>query len=98
VAGVVAWGRVVLVGRAGVEVAAWVVAGPGAPDLSIVDALARWQLSARRRGGSIRLREVGVELAELLDLAGLRREVGGEPEGGEQVAVEEGVEPGDPRP
>jgi len=92
-AAVVAWGWVVLVGSGGAEVEAWVVGGPGAPDLSAVDALARSQLSARSLGGSIRLRDVCWELGELLDLVGLRREVGGEAEGGEEVGVEEGVKP-----
>jgi hypothetical protein len=95
-ADVLAWGWVVLVTSGDDEVASWAVAGAGLPDLVAVEALARWQLSARRRGGSIRLRDVCPELGELLDLVGLRREVGGETEGGEEVGVEEGVEPGDP--
>ena len=94
-AAVVAWGWVVLAGPSGAEVTAWVIGGPGAPDLAAVDALARWQLSARRLGGFVRLREVCEELDALLDLVGLRREVGGEAEGGEQVGVEEAVERGD---
>ena len=39
--------------------------------LCAVDALARLQLAARRRGAEIRLRGVRAELAGLLDLAGL---------------------------
>ena len=39
--------------------------------LCTVDALARLQLTARRRGAQIRLRGVRPELAGLLDLAGL---------------------------
>lgn len=72
--------------------------GPGgtAPDLSAVDALARLHLDARRLGGTIRLHDVCEDLAELLDLVGLRREMSGEAEGGEELGVEEGVEPGDP--
>ena len=94
---VVVWGRVVLIGPTGSEVALWVLSGSAPPDLGVVEALARWQLFARRAGGSIRLCQAAMELAELLDLVGLRREVGGQPERGEQVlAVEEGVEPGDP--
>ncbi len=95
-AAVVAWGRLVFVGPSGVETATWVVAGEGRPDLAAVDALARLQLSARRLGGRVRLRDVSQELAELLDLVGLAREVGWQPEGGEEARVEEGVEPGDP--
>ncbi|HEX3839292.1 MAG TPA: hypothetical protein VHU85_00725 [Acidimicrobiales bacterium] len=75
-------------------------------DLTLVNQLARLQLAARRLGCSIVLRGVGVRLAELIDFAGLTdvlpsvsepgREVGGKPEGGEQVGVEEGMEPSDP--
>ncbi len=80
------------------EVASWPLTGHGRPDLSAVDALARLQLAARRLGCSIRLRDTCVELAGLLDLAGLSGclEVGGEPEGSEQVGVEEVVMPDDP--
>jgi len=95
-AAVVAWGRVVFVGSNDVELAAWVVGGAGAPDLTAVDSLARSHLLARRLGGSICLRCVCGELGELLDLVGLRGEVGWEAEGGEEVGVEEGVEPRDP--
>jgi hypothetical protein len=96
VAGVVVWVRVVFVGSTQTEVATWAVAGSDFPDLEMVETLARWQLSARRLGGSIRLCDMCDELAALLDLVGLRREVGGQAEGGEQVRVEEGVEPRDP--
>lgn len=85
-----------LVGPNGPSLAAWMLAGPDAPDLVVVDALARAQLVARRLGGSIRLLDVCEELEELLDLVGLGREVGGEAEGRKQAGVEEGVEPGDP--
>lgn len=95
-AAVVAWGRLVFVGPSGVELAAWVVGGPGRPDLATVDALARLQLSARRMGDHVRLSHVSKDLGQLLDLVGLGREVGWEPEGGEQPCVQEGVEPGDP--
>ena len=80
------------------EVASWPLTGKGRPDLSAVDALARLQLAARRLGCSIRLRDTCAELAELLDLVGLSEclQVGGEPEGGEQVGVEEVVMPDDP--
>jgi hypothetical protein len=75
-------------------------------DLSVVNELARLQLAARRLGCSIMLRGVGVELAELLEFAGLTdilppaveggREISRKAEGGKQCGVEEGVEPGDP--
>ena len=74
------------------------------PDLSVVDDLARLQLVARRWGGSIRLSAPQGWLCELLDLAGLAQvvttydglivEVGGEPERGEEVDIEEGVDLG----
>jgi len=91
----VVWARVVFVTRCGAEATIGTV-GVRRPDLATVDALARLQLAARRLGGSLRLRDVGDELGELLDLVGLRREVGGQSEGREEVlGVEEGVEPGD---
>lgn len=90
------WVRVVLVDPGGVPLATCVVGGSGPPDLRLVDALARAQLCLRRRGWRIRLPDVCAELAELLELAGLGREVGREAEGLEQPGVEEGVEPGDP--
>jgi hypothetical protein len=96
---------VVLV-RGGVEVASWPLARDDRPDLSVVDDLARLHLAARRAGCAIRLRDACGQLWELLDLAGLAqviRSAGGllveverEAEGGEEVGVEEGVEPGDP--
>ena len=69
------------------------------PDLGLVDALARLQLMARRRGCSIQLRPCD-ELRELLLLVGLAEVLGVEPqrkvEQGIQVGVEEVVQPGDP--
>lgn len=94
----VRWGRVVVVDSSGLVAGAFELGGPGRPDLAAVDVLARLQLAARRAGGRIRLVAVSPELAELLDLAGLRREVGGQPEGGEEVGVEEGVVLDDPIP
>jgi hypothetical protein len=96
----------VVLARGEAEVASWPLAGGDQPDLTTVDALARLQLFAGRIGCAIRLHDAGDRLRELLDLAGLARvvatagglvvEVGGEAEGGEEVGVEEGVEPGDP--
>ena len=75
-------------------------------DMTLVDALARLQLAARRRGRSIRLREPCQELCELLELVGLTEVLVGVPgsgvepgrktEGCEQVGVQEVVQPGDP--
>ena len=43
----------------------------GRPDLALVDALVRLQLTARRRGCLVRLRDVSEELRGLLELVGL---------------------------
>ncbi len=88
-------GTVVLL-RGDVEMARWPLAGRDRPDLCLVDELARLQLAARRVGWSLRIREPSPELWELLDLVGLRVEVGGEAEGGEQPGVEEVVVADDP--
>ena len=67
------------------------------PTLGVVDTLARLQLASRRRGGQVRLEELSDVLAALLELSGLRRELGGEAEGGEEtVDLQEGVDPADP--
>ena len=69
------------------------------PDLGLVDALARLQLMARRRGCSIQLRPCD-ELRELLLLVGLSEVLSVEPqretEEGIELGVEEVVQPGDP--
>gem|GEM_PF-1298288 len=90
--------------RGEVEVARWPLASTTGPDLAVVDQLARVQLAARRLGCSVRLYGADGHLVDLLHLTGLARtrstggelvvEVGGQPEGGEEVGVEEGVEPG----
>ena len=71
-----------------------------APDLGLVDVLARWRLSARRRGWEMRLRDVSEELRGLLELVGLADalalEPRGKPELGEQLGEEEVVQSGDP--
>ena len=46
--------------------------GALAPDAAAVDALARLQLTARRLGYEIRLRDASVDLQDLLDFVGLR--------------------------
>lgn len=73
------------------------VAGLGPPGLGAVDLLARLELTARRAGARIRLRDPAPALHALLDLVGLRFEVEGQPEQREPaLGVEEAVEPGDP--
>ncbi|MEV0525362.1 STAS domain-containing protein [Streptomyces sp. NPDC050439] len=51
------------------------VADVGPPVLAAIDALARLQLTARRAGGRIRLRNPTPALRELLDLVGLPMDV-----------------------
>lgn len=51
------------------------VAGLGPPVLAAIDALARLQLTARRAGGRIRLRDPAPHLSELLHLVGLPMEI-----------------------
>jgi hypothetical protein len=53
------------------------LADEGRPDLAVIEGLAWLQLTVRRAGGRMCLQEVSGALGELLDLAGLRREVGG---------------------
>lgn len=73
------------------------VGGLGPPGLAAVDLLARLQLTARRAGGRIRLRDPDPGLAALLDLTGLRFELEGQVEQREPALhVQEAVEPGDP--
>jgi ABC-type transporter Mla MlaB component len=75
------------------------VGGLGPPGLAAVDVLARLELTARRAGGRIRLRNPDPALRALLDLVGLRFECvepEGEPEEREPTGrVQEAVEPGD---
>jgi anti-anti-sigma regulatory factor len=68
--------------------------------LATVDALARLQLAARRRGCELRLRGLPRELRELIELAGLTAVLGVEPrreaeEREERLGVEEEGELGD---
>lgn len=98
-------GAVVVLLGGDVEVVVGRVPG-GRPDLGVIEALARLQLEARRRGCSIRVRDASRELCELLGLVGLAGlvarpgdlvlEGGREAERGEELRVEEAVEPGDP--
>jgi hypothetical protein len=65
----------------------------GPPDLAAVEAIARLQLVFRRGGHRLRLEHVPGPLAELLELCGLRRELEGQPEGGEEtIGLQEGVD------
>jgi anti-anti-sigma regulatory factor len=70
------------------------------PDLAIVDSLARMHLGARRRGRRLVLRNVSDELRGLIELVGLADVLGLEPrreaELGEQLRVDEVMQPADP--
>src|SRR5215207_7374866 len=97
------WARVVVRAPDDVEVVSWPLDGTGGHDLALVDALARLQLAARRFGCSIRLRGAEDDVLGLIDLVGLKevltgdgppvsgRQVPGNPEGVEQLEVEEVV-------
>ncbi|WP_318201749.1 STAS domain-containing protein [Streptomyces sp. SCL15-4] len=73
------------------------VGGLGPPGLAAVDLLARLELTARRAGGRIRLRDADPALGALLELVGLRFQTEGQAEEREPaLGVEEAVETGDP--
>jgi hypothetical protein len=94
----VRWAQMVIVAADGTQRKV-PLAGEGPPDLAFVAALARFQLVVRRAGGRVWLEDVSSPLGELLDLAGLRREMEGQPEGREQaLGVQEEVKPRDAAP
>jgi hypothetical protein len=71
------------------------------PDADTIETLARLQLEARRCGVELRLRNVSLELGELLELTGLRDVLRVEAEGQaeereERLGVEEERELDDP--
>ena len=73
--------------------------GPERPDLGCVNRLARLQLAVRRCGWTLVVRDPHPTLPGLLALCGLGDvivvEALGQPELGEQLRVDEVVEPGD---
>lgn len=91
--------RVLFVDRDGTEVIVGEV-DASRPDLAVVDALARLQLAAMRRGRCMRLCEPTSELCGLLALIGLSSALGVEPgrqaEVGEVLGADEVVQPRDP--
>ena len=91
------WCRISVFGAGGDEVGSWTLSGSGPPDLAVLDGVARLMLLASRAGGSVVVRDMSASLAELVELAGLCGEVGGQPEGREDgLGVEERVQFGDP--
>ena len=93
------WCRVTIRDRDGAAVAGFDLSGDGQPDLGTVDALARLALLAKRIERRVTVAEMTGPLRELLDLVGLRLEMEGEPEAGEEALrvqeVEEEVHPRD---
>ena len=91
--------RVLFVDREGAEIVIGEL-DASRPDLALVDALARLQLAAKRRGRRMRLRDPPAELRGLLDLVGLRGALGVEPRGQAEVlevlGADEVVQPRDP--
>lgn len=82
-----------IVGSDGDELASGVLRGSGAPDLGTVDGIARLALAAGRLGGAMFLAQVSPALGALLELTGLRIQMEGETECGEQpLGVQRGQE------
>jgi hypothetical protein len=75
VAGRILWAQVVFEGSDGADLSLALL-GEDAPDISVVDALARLQVVCRRSGMRVRLEQTCSMLQELLDLAGLGEVVG----------------------
>jgi len=97
-AGSALWARMVVAAADGSRLTV-PLTGDGPPDLAVVEALTRFQLMARRAGDRVWLEDVSVALGELLDLAGLRRQMVGQAEGREQVlGVQEEVQADDTVP
>ncbi len=100
-------GAVVVAVLGDVEVVLGRYRGPRA-GIGVVDGLARLQLATRRLGGRIELRDASQDLSELIDLTGLTGvlfgladlpvEAVGEPGGGEELGIQEVVDPRDPAP
>jgi hypothetical protein len=92
------WARMVVVAADGSRLTI-PLAGDGPPDLAVVEALARFQLMARRAGDRVWLEDVSAALGDLLDLAGLRRQMIRQPERREQArGVQEEVQADDAVP
>jgi hypothetical protein len=93
------WCWVVIVGPDRSTLATYRLEGPGDPDIGVIDDIARLRLRAGRLGGRIVLSEVAPAVAALLDLAGLRLEMEGQAERGEEAfglqEVEEELHPDD---
>jgi len=73
------------------------LAGNGPPDLAVVEALARFQLMARRVGYRVWLEDVSAALGDLLDLTGLREAVTSQPSPRQEVTDQPGPSGTEPR-
>jgi hypothetical protein len=72
----------------------YVLGRAGAPDLGTVDEVARLALMARRIGGTTVITDVSPALWALLELAGLRAEMEGQAELGEEpLGAQQSQEP-----
>lgn len=92
------WARMVVAAADGTRLTI-PLGGDGPPDLAVVEALARFQLMARRAGDRVWLEDVSAALGDLLDLAGIRRQMVRQPERREQPrGVQEEVQADDAAP
>lgn len=82
------WCRVTLAGPGPAAPVSWLVGGPGRPDLAVIERLARMQLTATRRGGTLLVSEVCRDLGMLLDLADLRHVLSAAPGAGAPAAAD----------
>jgi hypothetical protein len=71
------WCRVRVIGPVGSELASWELGGHGAPDIGVLDTVARLALAAGRLGGAVVVVEPAPALRALLELAGLPVEMEG---------------------
>jgi hypothetical protein len=67
----VTWCQVTVYGAEGSVLEQWSIRGTGAPDLGVVDRVARLRLEAIRTGTDVALSNVCPDLAQLLHLVGL---------------------------
>lgn len=66
------WCRLTVFAPDGSPLREYTLTGTGAPDLGVVDQVARLRLFATRVGGTVELVDVSPTLVELLELVGLR--------------------------
>jgi hypothetical protein len=79
------WCRVIFVGDDGAELVCFVLEGAHAPNLGVVDQVARLALLAKRLTVAVVVSDVAPELQALLALTGLCVEMEGQAKGGEET-------------